>query len=541
MLLISNIDSTFNKLEDRKCVWIDNYRQINCFSLTDALSDCWWHSSNLKDVHSRRCYTSNAVDYLKTNANRRLQESKANKYSPKLISVYITEAKPVIDTAAFNETIATLNYTNSRINVLLKDTIAENKTNSAISNEINNKLLEIVNMTSTITDLKISKTEDFQQSFDNFSFSINKTRFTTTDIDKENDFKENLSIVEMKDCADRILNQLNLTSLYTSQLDFQNLTKFKAQANDNKSVSSKDVYFVYYNPITGQKIENINSICDKLTYQVIHPLKINDDDLKNYNSFKNQLNQQNLMENVNIFNAKNFFYTNPCTVVYNGTSSQVELTFEERLKFQKFTSLIDCGQDCFFDGFDPKFQMSICNCTFNKDTSQIQAISNQISSLIVTASSSPTPQEILNSIEESFQSTNFKVAYCYQEAFDTRIIQYNLGFYSGLILTLLGIFSISLILIREKKAAIYYSKLIDIDRLIFCEFINRKCMQNLVTSGNKASNPSEINEKECNVDILNSENSVLNSESFHDNKELTISLKKKKFGKCIKSKFYTIT
>lgn len=410
---------------------------------------------------------------------RMLQSNSENqnyRYVPKYFTLYIDSTNP-------SGSLAT-NLTNQTEQVLQNKTISElEKINNNLNNQTNstdlNKLKDdILLKTNDLIDqsLYFNNTNGINKEFDKFSVNLNKGNLPNNENNQgiltnqtliNEAKKKNQSIMDMTECEIKIANTLNLSEVIRKQIDLKSTTNITFENKTN----SNQIVFSLHRPDTGEIID-VKKICAGTHYLVLYPYIDQNVNIDEFFKFKKQ--------NGNILNINDIFYTDPCTVFINSTD-KTQLTFEQRNKIANFKKTINCGTNCVFQDFDSN-NFTICNCTIvgdepNNSDDLISSIKSLLSYKVVE--SSFTIDNLVTNVIFSFSQTNSKLFKCYEDAFNSTIIPTNYGFWAGLMIVIIPIITYLFITLSEDKSLKAYNNLVEEDLIIFCNLIDRQCMEEL--------------------------------------------------------------
>ena len=235
----------------------------------------------------------------------------------------------------------------------------------------------------------------------------------------------NYSSVDLGICENVLRDKYNISkeySLIIAKLDLINL-----------NTSSIFVQYEVYNPITLRQLSL--KICENLKIVLYSPVKINNSSVDLYERLKSY--------GYNLFDSNDPFYHDVCTLYT--TEYGTDIIIEDRRKdyYQPNSNIILCQKDCEFVIYEKINSKSKCNRKI-----QLEEVQTDITKIKID-------KEFLKNIFlDTIKNSNFRVIFCYKEAFNIKTLLQN---YGRIIMTLiLIIFWILMILyfVKEKKKII---------------------------------------------------------------------------------------
>ena len=147
-----------------------------------------------------------------------------------------------------------------------------------------------------------------------------------------------------------------------------------------------DVSYVFYNPFTGDKIDQAE-ICKDIGVEIKMPVNTTGINMTEYDSFKNQ--------SIDILDPDGEFFNSRCIPYVNETSG-ADVTINDRRKKIYQDTAVSCSAGCTYKGID-KNNYTTCDCS---ETSSAQ----------VAMKSSPIP---------GLESSNIEIILCFDSLLST--------------------------------------------------------------------------------------------------------------------------
>ena len=327
-----------------------------------------------------------------------------------------------------------------------------NETYSVLSNSIKN-----IN----ISFLK----EDFTLSGNNITYQI-----TTTDNQKNADYKSNVSVIDLGECEKIIKRKIS----YEKDPIPLIILKIDVKKTETKSTA---VEYEVYDPYTRDKI-NL-SICENTTISIYSPINLNNQEISLYDELSEQ--------GYNLFDVNNSFYIDHCSQYTSSNGTDVSLL--DRKNYYYNEDIVLCEDICKYIEVNTETKKAYCQCSVKNS---INVESNQEFS----------PKILLEQFYKVNTYVNFEVLSCYRLVFSSKGLRNNICFY--IILVLLLFFLITMIINL-------FSALKKIDQLIFKIFQDRFMffyMQKIIMEGRKRN--AKVN-NEININNMNNKKEENNS------------------------------
>ena len=211
-------------------------------------------------------------------------------------------------------------------------------------------------------------------------FTVQLFQNATQAINDPYSIANNLPLLDFSACEQKIKEYYNIPD---------NISIPVGKVNWDPSLTGSnnigDVSFIFYNPYTGDRI-NQTEICSKVGIKVKIPTNTTNINTTLYEIFKNQ--------SINILDTSSSFYNSRCVPFSNDTSDS-DVTLNDRRSLIYPNTSISCSSGCSFQGLDSN-NYTICDCY---DTNQTQAI-------------------LKNAILSGLTESNIDIFVCFSTAFD---------------------------------------------------------------------------------------------------------------------------
>lgn len=235
----------------------------------------------------------------------------------------------------------------------------------------------MVETTDTLLETKSLNT-DLNYRTDYFTVQVFKN--ATSAINSQYNTGINTPIIDFSPCERKIRETLKIPSnigIPVGKIDWD-----PTLTNSN---NIGDVSYVFYNPYTGERI-NQTEICKDVGIKVKFPTNTTSINSTLVEIYKNQ--------SINILDTSSDFYNSRCFSFSNDTSNS-DVTLNDRRSLIYPNTSIACSAGCEFSGLDEN-NFTICDCY---NTNETQAI-------------------LENAILSALSESNIEIFVCFTNAFD---------------------------------------------------------------------------------------------------------------------------
>ena len=315
--MFDNIPENIVYCLNEKSLLYSLFSQKNC-SLLDC-TDNWQENQKKKIIFNSNICVDNCDDYPLYDYNN-MCYSITDKNCPKEFNFISTSS---------NECVINCNYPDilnkKCISINSNNTINLNNTNNiqeilleTLKNEINNK-----NIIS-----KIDTGNDSIVEYEGIKFTL-----TTTQNQKNNIKKNNMTIINLGECENKLMKEYKITgNIYIIKID-KEIKGMKVP---------KIEYEVYAASNNNSKLELLNlSICEGLKVGIYIPTNISKDQYDKYD-------------------IKNGFYSNICYTY--ATEDGIDISLTDRKKEFIENNMTLCEENCDLERYDFQIEKAICSC-----------------------------------------------------------------------------------------------------------------------------------------------------------------------------------
>jgi len=211
-------------------------------------------------------------------------------------------------------------------------------------------------------------------------FTVQIYQNATSAVNDQYSVSNNLPIIDVSACENKIRQTLGIPSNVAIPVG-----KINWEPTLQNSNNIGDVSYVFYNPFTGQKI-NQTEICKDVGVQVKIPTNTTSINSTLVEIYKNQ--------SINILDSSSDFYNSRC-FSFSNSSNDADVTLNDRRSLIYPNTSIACSTGCTFSGLDQN-NYTICDCY---NTNETQAI-------------------LENAILSAMSESNIDIFVCYTSAFD---------------------------------------------------------------------------------------------------------------------------
>ncbi len=211
-------------------------------------------------------------------------------------------------------------------------------------------------------------------------FTVQVFKNSTNAINSDYSIKNNLAVVDFSPCEKKIRETLKIPDTVAIPVG-----KINWEPTLTNSNNIGDVSYVFYNPYTGERI-NQTEICKDVGIKVKFPTNTTSINATLVEIFKNQ--------SINILDTSSEFYNSRCFSFSNDTSD-ADVTLNDRRSLIYPNTSIACSAGCEFSGLDAN-NYTICECY---NTNETQAI-------------------LENAILSALSESNIEIFVCYTNFFD---------------------------------------------------------------------------------------------------------------------------
>lgn len=253
------------------------------------------------------------------------------------------------------------------------------------ANRVNPNINEVIDVKLSVMETADSFVEskalDTDLSYRTGYFTVQIYQNSTKALNDPFAIEQGLPLMDVSKCEEKIREYYGFPPGTTIPIGKVN---WDPSLSDAENVG--DVSYVFYNPYTGDKI-NQAKICKDIGVQIKMPVNTTGINMTDYEIFKNK--------SIDILDPDGEFFNNRCIPYANSTSGgDVPLNDRRKRIFQN--TAVSCSVGCEYKGID-KNNYTICDC---KETNSTQAA--------MVISSLP-----------GLQSSNIEIFICFDSAFTT--------------------------------------------------------------------------------------------------------------------------
>lgn len=218
-------------------------------------------------------------------------------------------------------------------------------------NEVIDVKLSVMETTDSFVETKSLNTDlNYRTGF----FTVQVYQNSTKALNDPYAIENGLPLMDVSKCEEKIREYYGFPPGTTIPIGKVN---WDPSLSDSENVG--DVSYVFYNPYTGDKI-NQAKICKDIGVEIKLPVNTTNINMTEYEKFKNQ--------SIDILDPNSEFFNSRCIPYANSTSGGDVPLSDRRKKIYQNTA-VSCSEGCTYKGID-KNNYTICDC---KETNSTQA------------------------------------------------------------------------------------------------------------------------------------------------------------------------